>query len=105
MLAGVASGLADYFDVDPTIVRIAFVALAAGAAWGHRRSPFLSTSPAGSLIPDEGSDTVGRRAAGSRPRPQRLLNGHADGDSTDRTGPDLQTEPIRQAGTGPTDHN
>ncbi|HLM95450.1 MAG TPA: PspC domain-containing protein [Acidimicrobiales bacterium] len=28
MLAGVAAGLADYFDVDPTIVRIAFVALA-----------------------------------------------------------------------------
>jgi phage shock protein C len=28
MLAGVASGLADYFDVDPTIVRIGFVALA-----------------------------------------------------------------------------
>lgn len=28
MLAGVAGGLADYFDVDPTIVRIAFVALA-----------------------------------------------------------------------------
>ena len=28
MLAGVASGLADYFDVDPTLVRIGFVALA-----------------------------------------------------------------------------
>jgi len=28
MLAGVAAGLADYFDVDPTIVRIGFVALA-----------------------------------------------------------------------------
>ncbi len=28
MLAGVAAGLADYFDVDPTLVRIAFVALA-----------------------------------------------------------------------------
>jgi phage shock protein PspC (stress-responsive transcriptional regulator) len=27
MLAGVAVGLADYFDVDPTIVRIGFVAL------------------------------------------------------------------------------
>jgi phage shock protein PspC (stress-responsive transcriptional regulator) len=28
MVAGVAGGLADYFDVDPTIVRIGFVALA-----------------------------------------------------------------------------
>ncbi len=28
MLAGVAAGLADYFDVDPTLVRVAFVALA-----------------------------------------------------------------------------
>ncbi len=27
MLAGVASGLADYFDVDPVLVRIGFVAL------------------------------------------------------------------------------
>jgi phage shock protein C len=27
MVAGVAGGLADYFDVDPTIVRIGFVAL------------------------------------------------------------------------------
>jgi phage shock protein PspC (stress-responsive transcriptional regulator) len=28
MVAGVASGLADYFDVDPTLVRIGFAALA-----------------------------------------------------------------------------
>ncbi len=28
MLAGVAAGLADFFDVDPTLVRVAFVALA-----------------------------------------------------------------------------
>jgi phage shock protein PspC (stress-responsive transcriptional regulator) len=28
MLAGVALGLADYFDVDPTLVRVGFVALA-----------------------------------------------------------------------------
>jgi phage shock protein PspC (stress-responsive transcriptional regulator) len=28
MLAGVAGGLADYLDVDPTLVRIGFVALA-----------------------------------------------------------------------------
>ena len=28
MVAGVAGGLADYFDIDPTIVRILFVLLA-----------------------------------------------------------------------------
>lgn len=28
MLAGVAAGVADYFDVDPTLVRIGFVVLA-----------------------------------------------------------------------------
>jgi phage shock protein PspC (stress-responsive transcriptional regulator) len=27
MVAGVASGLADYFDIDPTLVRVGFVAL------------------------------------------------------------------------------
>lgn len=27
MVAGVASGLADYFNVDPTLVRLAFVLL------------------------------------------------------------------------------
>jgi phage shock protein PspC (stress-responsive transcriptional regulator) len=27
MVAGVAAGIADYFDVDPTLVRIGFVAL------------------------------------------------------------------------------
>jgi phage shock protein PspC (stress-responsive transcriptional regulator) len=27
MLVGVASGVADYFDIDPTLVRIGFVAL------------------------------------------------------------------------------
>jgi phage shock protein PspC (stress-responsive transcriptional regulator) len=28
MLAGVAAGIAHYFDVDPTLVRVGFVALA-----------------------------------------------------------------------------
>ncbi|MBD3232198.1 MAG: PspC domain-containing protein [candidate division Zixibacteria bacterium] len=34
IIAGVCAGLAEYFDVDPTIVRLAFVALAlAGGGW------------------------------------------------------------------------
>ena len=28
MLAGVAAGIAEFFDIDPTLVRVAFVALA-----------------------------------------------------------------------------
>ena len=51
MLAGVAAGLADYFDVDPVIVRIAFVALAflGGLAVPLYLAGWL-------LIPDEHSD-------------------------------------------------
>ncbi|HEX4433841.1 MAG TPA: PspC domain-containing protein [Acidimicrobiales bacterium] len=51
MLAGVAGGLADYFDVDPTIVRIGFVALAflGGLAVPLYVAGWL-------LIPDEDTD-------------------------------------------------
>ncbi|MGP0030142.1 MAG: PspC domain-containing protein [Acidimicrobiales bacterium] len=51
MLAGVAVGLADYFDVDPTLVRIGFVALTllGGLAVPLYLAGWL-------LIPEEGSD-------------------------------------------------
>jgi phage shock protein C len=51
MVAGVASGLADYFDVDPTIVRVGFVALAfvGGLAVPLYLAGWL-------LIPDEDTD-------------------------------------------------
>jgi phage shock protein PspC (stress-responsive transcriptional regulator) len=51
LVGGVAAGLADYFDVDPTIVRIAFVALAfmGGLAVPAYAAGWL-------LIPDETSD-------------------------------------------------
>jgi phage shock protein PspC (stress-responsive transcriptional regulator) len=51
MLAGVAAGVADYFDVDPTLVRIAFVVLAfmGGIAVPLYLAGWL-------LIPDEDSD-------------------------------------------------
>lgn len=51
MLAGVAAGLAGYFDVDPTIVRIAFVAL---ACLGGLAVPLYLAGWL--LIPDEDSD-------------------------------------------------
>ena len=52
MLAGVAVGLADYFDIDPTLVRIGFVALTflGGLAVPLYLAGWL-------LIPEEGSDT------------------------------------------------
>jgi phage shock protein PspC (stress-responsive transcriptional regulator) len=51
MLAGVASGLADYFDVDPMLVRIGFVVLTlvGGLAVPLYLAGWL-------LIPEEGSD-------------------------------------------------
>jgi phage shock protein PspC (stress-responsive transcriptional regulator) len=51
MLAGVAAGLADWFDVDPTLVRVAFVALAllGGVAVPIYLAAWL-------LIPEEGTD-------------------------------------------------
>jgi phage shock protein PspC (stress-responsive transcriptional regulator) len=51
MVAGVAGGLADYFDIDPTFVRIGFVALAfvGGLAVPLYLAGWL-------LIPTEGSD-------------------------------------------------
>jgi phage shock protein PspC (stress-responsive transcriptional regulator) len=51
MLAGVAGGLADYLDVDPTLVRIAFVVLAlmGGVAVLFYLAGWL-------LIPEEGSE-------------------------------------------------
>jgi phage shock protein PspC (stress-responsive transcriptional regulator) len=51
MLAGVAAGVADYFDVDPTLVRIGFVVLAlmGGVAVPLYLAGWL-------LIPDEDSD-------------------------------------------------
>jgi len=51
IVAGVASGLADYFDVDPTIVRVGFVALAfvGGLAVPLYLAAWL-------LIPDEDTD-------------------------------------------------
>ena len=53
MVAGVADGVARYFDIDVTIVRIAVVALAflGGAAVPLYLAAWL-------LIPEEGSDTA-----------------------------------------------
>jgi phage shock protein PspC (stress-responsive transcriptional regulator) len=52
MVGGVAVGLADYFDVDPTLVRIGFVALTflGGLAIPLYLAGWL-------LIPEEGSES------------------------------------------------
>jgi phage shock protein PspC (stress-responsive transcriptional regulator) len=52
MLGGVAAGLADYFDVDPVLVRIGFVAL---VFLGGLAVPLYVAGWA--LIPDEETDT------------------------------------------------
>ncbi|HEY6473753.1 MAG TPA: PspC domain-containing protein [Acidimicrobiales bacterium] len=51
MLGGVAAGLADYFDVDPVLVRIGFVAL---VFLGGLAVPLYVAGWA--LIPDEDTD-------------------------------------------------
>ena len=52
MIGGVAAGLADYLDVDPTLVRIGFVAL---AFLGGLAVPLYIAGWV--LIPDECTDT------------------------------------------------
>ncbi len=49
MLAGVAAGLADYLDIDPTLVRVGFVVL---AVMGGLAVPLYLAGWL--LIPDEG---------------------------------------------------
>jgi phage shock protein PspC (stress-responsive transcriptional regulator) len=50
MVAGVAAGLADYLDVDPTVIRLGFVVL--GLVGGIAVPLYLA---GWLLIPDEGS--------------------------------------------------
>jgi phage shock protein PspC (stress-responsive transcriptional regulator) len=65
MLGGVAAGLADYFDVDPTIVRIGFVVLTfmGGLAVPLYLAGWL-------LIPDECTDTSVAEEMLGRERPR-----------------------------------
>jgi len=51
MLAGVAGGLADWFDIDPTLVRLAFAVLA--VAGGLAVPVYLA---AWLLVPEEGAE-------------------------------------------------
>jgi phage shock protein PspC (stress-responsive transcriptional regulator) len=52
MLAGVASGIADYLGIDPVLVRIAFVVLTLLGGFG-----ILAYLAAWLLMPEEGTDT------------------------------------------------
>jgi phage shock protein PspC (stress-responsive transcriptional regulator) len=51
MVAGVAAGLADFFDVDPTLVRVGFVVL---SCLGGLAIPLYLAGWL--LIPEEGTD-------------------------------------------------
>jgi phage shock protein PspC (stress-responsive transcriptional regulator) len=69
-LGGVASGLGEYFDLSPTIYRIAFVALALAGGTG-----VLLYLAAWLVIPEDGAaDSIAaRELAKYRDRPRRLL--------------------------------
>ena len=64
MLGGVAAGLADYFDVDPVLVRVGFVVL---AFVGGLAVPLYLAGWA--LIPDEQTDTSIAEEILARERP------------------------------------
>ena len=51
MVCGVCGGLAEYFGIDPTLVRLAFLLLAAG--WG---SGLLAYIVAALIIPEPPAD-------------------------------------------------
>ena len=51
MVCGVCGGLAEYFGIDPTLVRLAFLLLAAG--WG---SGILAYIVAAIIIPEPPAD-------------------------------------------------
>jgi phage shock protein PspC (stress-responsive transcriptional regulator) len=63
MVAGVAEGLADYFDVDTTLVRVGFVTL---ALFGGLAVPLYLAGWL--LIPEAGSDrSVAEHLLGHHP--------------------------------------
>ena len=66
MLGGVAVGLADYFDVDPVLVRVGFVVL---TFVGGLAVPLYLAGWA--LIPDEDTDTSIAEEILARERPRR----------------------------------
>lgn len=74
MLGGVASGLSDFLDIDPVIVRIAFVALAVLGGSG-----VLLYVAGWLLVPAQDTgravvqDYLGRNATGRRPRRRSLV--------------------------------
>jgi phage shock protein PspC (stress-responsive transcriptional regulator) len=65
MLGGVAVGLADYFDVDPVLVRIGFIVL---TFVGGLAVPLYLAGWA--LIPDEDTDTSIAEEILARERPR-----------------------------------
>ena len=69
-LGGVAAGLGEYFDLSPTIYRIAFVALALAGGTG-----ILLYAAAWVVIPEEGADEsiAGHELKKHRDRPRRLV--------------------------------
>ncbi len=76
MIAGVAGGIAEYFDVDPVLIRVGLVVLAfltSGAAVAAYIVAWI-------IMPEAGTGTSIARAGGTAaPRPPRKSNGAAAG--------------------------
>ena len=95
MVAGVAAGLADYFDVDPTLVRIGFVVL---ACLGGLAVPLYLAGWL--LIPDEDTDqsVAEELLAVSGPAERGPVSPRPIREETDALSDG--TPPIRQADDG-----
>ena len=90
MLGGVAVGLADYFDVDPVLVRVGFVVLPSWAAW-----PCPSTWPAGRSSPTRTRDTSIAEEILARERAPAPTETHARHRSTSERLPNRLRRPRR----------
>ena len=91
-LAGVAGGLAEHFDIDPTLVRVAFVI---GALMGAGVLAYIVlwiVMPPGSPgVPNEpgGADLFGRRSPSVRIAEERFARGEISADELHRIRDDL----------------
>jgi phage shock protein C len=88
MLGGVAAGLAEYFDVDPTIVRLVFVlSIFAGGAGFIAYIIMWIVVPQGPFVPYDMSSNIPPQNQGTGTNPE--------------TGPGAQTNPESQGASGP----
>ena len=87
-LGGVAAGLGGYFDLSPTIYRIAFVALALAGGTG-----VLLYIAAWLVIPDEGAaESIGVGRAETAPRPAAARDRRSRSSRSQRSSPSSEAD-------------